>query len=521
MATINLVGIGSSWAVPGVYVELDFAQGPVSGSGSARTTLVLGSKTAAGSATADTAVYGPDTTVPCQTEADVIALFGAGSKCHRAYLRFTGVNQTTSLYFIAVAPSAGAAATLTETITATATGPGTHRTYCEDMFVDTAINVGDTPAAIAANIVASVNSQTRWPVTASSAAGVVTYTAVEAGPEGNWIRMQGQMIGSGVGSATSLTANTFMSGGATAENNTNALVTIASTRYYYIVSMQSDAENLARLQAQVDSMALPITGIRQRFIAGSNDTTANAITMATTLNDARGELVWCRATDVAPGEAAAHMTGVYASLEQGAAFGVNRKNFSLFPTSPTDAASWQLTGGRAGVGGAPTKITLQSLLQNGVTPITVLPNGSAQLVKRITTRSLDGTVSDFRVRDAHKVSVCDYWCDDAAALTALEFGGKDLLPDPVQGQPPPPPVATTPSLWGNELKRLVNDYGNAGQWSYPPGATPQPGQTPADVINATAVIQAETNPPDRLSALFQLSPVNIADTFNILAQQVG
>jgi phage tail sheath gpL-like len=522
-AAINLVGIGSGWVVPGVFIELDFAQGPVSGSGTQRTCLLIASKTSAGTATVDTVVYGPDTPVQCQTEADAINLFGHGSKGHRGFLRWTGINKTTSLYIIACASSAGAAATLTETIATTATSTGNHRTYFEDQFVDTPINTGDTPTVIAANVVASVNSQTRWGIVASPAAGVITYTASENGPEGNWVRLQAQITPgtATIGTTTSLTANTFMSGGTTAEVNTNALATIAANRYYYICSMQTDATNLGRAATQINSQALPTGTGKQRLISGSIDTSANVITLATGLNNARAEIVWDQALDVAPGEVAAHMAAVYMLLEQGAAIGVNRKNFSGFPVNQTDAASWQLVAGRAGVAGAPSQLTLTSLLNNGVTPISITASGAAFLVKRVTTRSLSGAVADYRIRDAHKVSVCDYWCDDQAALIALEFGGKDLLPNTVQGQPPPPAQATTPNLVGNEMKRLTSDYGNGGQWSYPPGLTVAPGQTPADVINANAIIQAETNPPTRISALFPLSPVNILDVVGVLALQVG
>jgi hypothetical protein len=241
--------------------------------------------------------------------------------------------------------------------------------------------------------------------------------------------------------------------------------------------------------------------------------------------------VWASSTDQQPLEVAANNCALYAYLEAGAQYGVARKNFSLFPANTTDQALWLPTivsgtnlpgaGGRAGVGGAPTTAQITSALNNGITPITVLPSGQAQLVKRCTTKSITGAAADYRIRDAHKVTVCDYWGDDAVAITQLQFGGKDLLPDPSIGQPPPGNLAVTPTLWGNALKGLTSNYGNAGQWGYPPGVAVQPGQSPADVINAAAKVQQETNPNTRMSALFQLSPVPIADQFALLAQQIG
>lgn len=532
MASIVLAGLAANYPNPGTFLELDFAQGPVGGSGSARTAIIIGNKTTAGTASNDTVVYGPDTAVPCQVENDVITLFGSGSQLHRAYLRFTAVNKTTSLYFIAVSPSAGAAATGTITFVNNATALGNVRVWIGDQFVDTTINSGDTITTIATNVAANINTQTRWAVTATSSVGVVTVTAKNLGPEGNWIRYQAQITTNGtIATTVAPTANTQFTSGTTADVNTTALATILPARYYWIVSCDSDATNIGRIVTQVTAQAQPTTGNRQRVIAGSTDTLANAITLATGINSPRCEIVWANATDMTPLEAAANNAALYALLEQGSQYGVFRKNFSLFPSSANDSTLWlpqvvggtnlSGAGGRNGVAGSPTVAQVTSALNNGLSPISVQTNGQARLEKRITTRSLNGATQDYRIRDAHKVSVCDYWCDDAVAITQLQFGGSDLLPNPQQGQPPPPAIATTPQLWGNALKGLVTRYGNAGQWSYPPGQTVQPGLTPADVINANAVVQQETNPNSRMSALFQLSPVPLADQFAILAQQVG
>ena len=40
-------------------------------------------------------------------------------------------------------------------------------------------------------------------------------------------------------------------------------------------------------------------------------------------------------------------------------------------------------------------------------------------------------------------------------------------------------------------------------------------------INGNAIVQAETSPPTRMSAYIPLQPVNIADQFAVLIQQVA
>lgn len=527
LASIILVGLAANNPTPGVFVELDFAQGPVSGAGGVRGAILLANKTAAGSATADTVVYGPDTQTPCQTENDVIALFGPGSQMHCDFLRWTkvaGSGSNIPLYFCAVAESGGAQATATLTITNAATSNGNHRFWCRDEFVDTGITSGDSVTTIAAAISANINNKTAWPITASPSAGVITITAKNHGPEGNWVRVQALVSapnGAVIATTTSLTANGFLSGGTTPDNVTNALATIAAQRFYYIVVADSDATNIGRVVTQVNSQALPTTGIRQRVIAGSMDTQANANTVAISLNAARDELVWGNAADLTPSELAANNAALYATLELGAPTGVARMNFSKFPANDTDKSLWVIPAGRNGVAGAPTAAQIQSCLLNGVTPITVLPGGQTQLVKRITTRSLNGSTSDYRTRDAHKVTVCDYWCDDAAAILQNQFGGKVIVPDPVIGQPPPGPLTVSPSQVRSAIRGLTTRYGNASQWSFPPALAAPPNSNPADVINANTIVQQETSPRTRISILAPLSPVDLADQFALLAQQVG
>jgi phage tail sheath gpL-like len=531
MAAINLVGIGANWALPGVYVELDFAQGPAGGSGTPKTCILIGNALSGAVATTGTVIYGPDTAVTCQTENDVITLFGAGSQLHRMFLRFTATNKVTALYFIAVAVSGGAAATNAMTLATTATSNGNLRYWWADQFVDTPITSGQTAIQIATNVVASINSQTRWGITAAnSGTAVVTVTANNTGLEGNWQKVQSQITPgtATIGTTTSLTANTLLSSGTTADVYTTALSTIQPGTYYYIVSADSDATNVGKINTQVLSNAQPTNGIFSRCVFGSADTLANTITVCTGLNSPRAECIWngSTAVDLPPLECAALMAGIYMLLEIGSQYGVYRKNFSNFPASPTDVASWPVIPGRAGLGGAPTSANLQSALNNGITPISVTQQGAsaaAYLVKRVTTRSLSsGTLSDYRIRDSHRVSVCDYWCFDVKSVLSQGFGGKDLLPDPVQGQPPPGPNATTPRLVGNAVKTLTSQYGGAGQWSYPPGIPlPTATATPADVINANTIVQPEPSSPNRVSILAPLSVVNILDVTAVLAQQVG
>jgi phage tail sheath gpL-like len=589
LAAVILVGLSASTPNPGTYIQVNFAAGPTGGAPVGQKALIIGNKTAAGTAVVETTVYGPDTPVTVQTESDVITQFGAGSQMHRAWVRFNAVNKTTPVYFICAAESAGAQATGVVVVTGTATSAGNVRFWYEDVFVDTAVNVGDTPTIIAGNIVANINNQFRWGITAANTAGVVTLTARNHGPEGNWIKVQVQAgpgfapggvtvtdYGSTWAATTAFATGTFaqpsvangyyyeastggttssspptwpttigttvtdgsvtwtcwgtlssigiasLGGGATADNYTNALATVASQGFYNIISCDSDATNLGRINTQVNTQALPITGIRQRFFAGSVDTIANATTIATGLNNPRAEIIWGSCTDITPLELAANNAAIYSLFEQTGNTGyryVGRLNFSLFPTANplyNDAAYWLILGTRNGPSAGPSFVQVTSALNNGLTPIQLLLSGAAQLVKRCTTHSIltGGSTNDYRIRDAHKVAIMDAWAAAVVSVVQQQFGGKDLLDPPPPGQSPaafqtPNVFATNVTYIGNAMKDLTSKMGVAGLLQY------------TDNTNANAIIQREQNPRTRVSASFDLVTADILDQTAIVANQVG
>lgn len=193
LASIILVGISAGFPNPGTFVQVNFNAGPTGGAPIGQKVLILGNKTATGTATPDTVVYGPDTSVPAQNETDVIGLTGPGSQVHRGWKRFTKVNKTTPVYFLCVAESAGAQATGVIAVGfstgSTASTAGNIRFFYGDDFVDTAVNVGDTATVIGGNIANNINQYVNWALAATNTAGIIAIVAKNHGPEGNWIKI--------------------------------------------------------------------------------------------------------------------------------------------------------------------------------------------------------------------------------------------------------------------------------------------------------------------------------------------
>lgn len=510
-APIPLTGLSNSDPRPGVYLQINFGVGDTAGAGVVRSAILIGNKTTAGSATTGTVIYGPDTVTRMQTEADVITLMGAGSPLHRMWRRFVKINKTTPLYAVVVAESAGTAASGTIVIgSGPATATGNIRVWIGDEFVDVGIATSDNATTIGGNIATAINAKTHWPVTANNVSGTVTITAKVKGPRGNWIRFQA-ILDAGLGVTTTAAADGFLTSGATADSSTTALATIANTRFYYQISEADDSTQVGALVSQTNSNALPMTGIRERVFFGSVDTLANAITAGTTENAARAELVWHKASPFTPAELAANNAALYALGDLASR---PRNNYSLFPTDDTDSASWVVPASRDSTAAA-SSADLLSALNNGITPIATLPNGKTQLVKRVTTRSLNGSTADYRIRDAHKVTICDFFGDDLVAKARNLYGGKDLTDDPdlTKGQRPPAAGVIYPRIVRGGIVRLIDDYGDTTGGS----ALLQN----VDQTKATLNVQREPNTTSRITARIELYPIDIADQFGFVVDQVG
>lgn len=505
VSSIPLVGLAANDPVPGNYLAVNFAQGPASSGITNYSVILIGNRSTAGAATVDTVVYGPDTPVQMLNEQDVINLFGAGSELHRMWRRFTAVNKSSSLYAIAVAESAGSNATGTITFTTAATSAGTAQVIIGDVVVQSGIASGDSVTTIALNMSNQINANVNLPVTSSPSAGVITLTAKQKGPRANAIRYSASIAPvSGVGTTVSPTARTVMSGGTTYDDITNALATIANTRYYYQVvaddgysaSLSSDAAQLLLLKNQIDSNASPLVGLRCRGVFGNSDTLANVIAAATALNSARMEVAWQQNSDLTPAELAANQAAVVSLFE--ISLGAQSSlNFDYFGNDANTAPFWLVPAPLDGT--TVSRSAVKSALLNGVSPISTSRPGISTLVKRITTRSLSGAQPDYRIRDSHKVTVCDSYADDLLIRAGLQFAGKVIGDDPLPGQRIPGPTVVTPRVFLAMVNQLTSEYSNRDLL-----------QNVVDIQNATQVVR-ESSPRTRLSARVPLQVVDVLD----------
>jgi len=239
--------------------------------------LFVGQKTAAGSATAsaliesitnggaEDALFGRDSMLATlirankvrnqQVQVDAISLDDDGS----------GVDATSTITVVGTATEAGTFTVIT----------GSERNHKFSVAVaDT-----DTETLIAAAIVAAVNADLDVPVTAANVAGVVTFTAINAGTYGNSIGIEIRGTVAGI-SSTNVVG---MASGATDPTLTAVFDVIGDKRYQAIVwpYPNDTAELRTLLDARFNADGNVLDGVGFTALA---DTVSNLRTLGAALN---------------------------------------------------------------------------------------------------------------------------------------------------------------------------------------------------------------------------------------------
>jgi phage tail sheath gpL-like len=298
----------------------------------------------------------------------------------------------------------------------------------------------------------------------------------------------------------------YFSGGTTADSNANVITYLEGLnhRFYYIVSAAVDSTQLVALSGMVNLMALPATGIRQRMIAGSNDTLANVEAVTTAVNAPRAEVVWMQNSDIAPSRLAAIAASVY-SAEEASLGGPFTVNFNFFGSTPSTSGLWQIPAPLDGT--SASQSARISALNSGVTPIVPTLGGNTELLRRITTYFLNGAVNDYRCRDSSQVTICDFFADDVSTAATLQFAGATIGNNPAPGALPPPVGVVTPRVYRSLINNFISIYDNRGLL-----------QNAAATVTGTNVIR-ESSPSTRISAQVPLQPVEILNQIGLVVDQ--
>lgn len=449
--------------------------GPAAADSSGLDVLLVGQKTAAGTAALNTITEVDDAT-------DAEALFGARSRLAADARAFRAIAPRGRLYACPVAdPAGGVAATAVLSFAGPATGAGVVRLRIAGRLVrEVVIPTGTSALAAAALVEAALDELSELPCVASvggvGSEHVLTLAAAYTGQVGNQLRVVFEVTAPGItvalnGAAASTRGKAYFGSAAPATagvgtvdmgtvgaSPTGVWLAIAGDRYDRIVLDADDDANRAAFRDFLVLQSSINVGRRCMGVVGSvaDDITgggASVQTDATALNEPLLAIVYNRKSHHSAGElAAAYVAAkVYGDgrLPGESQYRAAKANgLSLHPAILATDEEERLT---------PNQV--DSLLRAGVTPLghDALHPGYAAVVRPVTTRTKNaqGGVS-YLVADTSKVAVAHLVADRCEAFASAHYADKNLVPDPATiEEAPSSPYVVWPSAVRDDMLAIL------------------------------------------------------------------
>jgi phage tail sheath gpL-like len=348
------------------------------------------------------------------------------------YRQYVLVDPQAEVYGIAIPAGGGATASEVDFVFATtATGATTLVIEWGSDFVEVSVATGDTAAVQAANAEAAIDGKIDWPISASVVTATLTATVESPlGPRGDYtldmLRMYYRK------SVASTVTKGAVTSGTTDDDQSTALALLKTRNIYYQVNSKSPTSattttdnGVGEHAAQLQTLALPASGIRQQMFWGFVGQSSNVATIATSVNNPRAQMCWAQGCPWTPAMVAAH----YAAIVRSKQIAHPAARLTGYGKGIVDVCRFPKPWSSADL---PLESEVRSALNNGATPIDWTATGQGFVVRQITTRSLNGAVNDYRVRSGHIVSALDYAAESIAddiATTAQDF----VADDPAEG----------------------------------------------------------------------------------------
>lgn len=271
---ISFNQIPSALRYPGVYVEVDGSKAGLGGT--LPSVLLVGQKLASGTAAAGEVVR-------ISSVQDAINKAGAGSMLAQMAARYRAIDPTFDLWMLPYADlGAGVAATASLTVTSGPTAAGTLALYIAGKVVNVAVTAGQTATQVATALAAAI-TDINIPVTASSAAAVVTLTARHKGTCGNSIDVRLNLNGETTPTGLALTI-AAMAGGA-GDPVPGTLSAILGNRWFRYVALGiNDAATLAAWHTESQRRYAPPVQQGFRAFTAFRGDYASAVTYGTARN---------------------------------------------------------------------------------------------------------------------------------------------------------------------------------------------------------------------------------------------
>lgn len=380
---VSFAQIPSSIRKPGKYFEYNNALALRSLPTNLQRVLIVAQLLATGTAVANAVIQVYDSE-------SAAALFGRGSQAHRMVRAALAGNRYAQLFVLPVADNGvGVAATATLTMAGTATAAGAVSIDVAGVDLVVPVAVGDTAVAVAANVNAALALLVNLPTTSAVVLAVVTHTQRNKGVVGNAHRHTASS------SATGITATAVaFTGGLNDPSLAAPLVNAFTGGHEILVVPYTAGTPLVELRTHLNSVSSPMERRPAIGVYASGGTLSAATTQAGTLNSERMTAALLKNTITAAEEIAAAYATVLAFEED--------------PARPLNTLT--LAGVAAPlIADRLSRTEQETCLNNGVTPLEWGPGDVVQIVRAITTYTLNpASVLDVSWLDLTTIRTMDY-----------------------------------------------------------------------------------------------------------------
>lgn len=409
---ISFDTIPASIRKPGKYVEFNAKLAVRTLPSNVQRLLIAAQMLATGTAVASAPVQVFDA-------ATAALLFGRGSQAHLMVKATIEAYQYARITVLPLADaSTGVAATWTVTYTGASTAGGSVTVTVAGQSVNVPIATGQSAAQVAAAVQLELARMVDWPVTAAAAAGVITLTAKNKGTVANGLVVSATSDLLGIAAAAAVGV-----AGANDPDLAVALATVFTASDEILVTPYNNQAALTVLRTHLTNRG---GAIEQRGAVGVyafTGTLANATTLAGQVNHERITGCFLPGTLSPAYELAARYAAVISS-EEDPARPLNTLALSGALPPPLSA--------RLG------RVEQETCLANGVTPLEVGPGEVVQIVRAITTYTLDPqAIPDIAWLDLTTIRTMDYVRMSVRNRLALRFPREKLsarTPDRVRSE---------------------------------------------------------------------------------------
>lgn len=385
MSEIQFDTIPNSIRKPGVYIEFNTRLAVNTLPGNPQRVLVIGPMLSTGT-------VAPLSAVSVFSDDEAATYFGAGSLAASMAAAAIKANSYLQLDVIGIKDGdAGVKAGGSVTIQGTATRTGTLSVWIAGTQVAVNVESGDKPQTIIPALVAAMQQVPELLVTGAydTENSQLTVACRSNGEWGNGITLKASTTTSGL----TLTV-VPMAGGEMDPDIQPALDAVFAAGHNILINPFSTDDALAALSEHLTSTG---SAMEQRGAVGCTGWTGSlgtGTTLASNVNDGRISIPWYRGSSMLPAILAATYGAVMASEEDPA------RPLNTLPLNGMDVVDMTQREGRT---------EQENALHNGLTPIEVGPGNTVQIVRAVSTYTVNAQgVEDPALLDITSIRTLDY-----------------------------------------------------------------------------------------------------------------